>query len=1491
MKKMFEAGVIVIAMCTSVPHSGAQVWIEQDDAGSLPDSAQPVFGGGPLGAIDGMTGPADFEDMYLIEITDPDNFSISTSPGFIGGGATFDSQLFLFDMMGFGLAANDDCPFDPGMGNGSCISNVGPAGLGLITQPGQYFVAVSGVNDDPFSPTGDIFDQNPLNEITGPDGVGGMDPIIGWNGFGQNGMYTIQVTGADFLIPPSPFEPGVKHTPPAAPCECEVCPEDAEGISLDPVYLFSGEFYHDHVDLRIPGRGFDFVWARKYRSRFGAPTAQGNGWDYSYNIRIEPFGPHLNLFDGHSRADIYQLQPDGTWARDEFFRVININPDTSFTLTFPDTGTWNFNPLDGAPEEGKISSIVDRNGNTMSFEYDAMGRLVTIHDTLDSVANPRTINIAYNVDGFIGSITDFAGRTVTYDYYPIGDPNGSFGDLKSVTTPPVVNSVDFPIPPGHDFPAGKTTIYTYSTGFADDNLNHNLLTITDPKGQLWLSNVYAPVLDPMDFNFDRVIRQLWGNQDPLTGDIVDIVYVPQMPGPANNFSVVKAIVNDRVGNVKEFFYDGGNRGVMQHIFTGRADPDQPTTDTANRPTAPLRPDDPVFFETRYEYNNDSLHTTITHPNGNQEVFIYDETNPNRRSQGNLLEHQRVPGPLGGDQMQIIETFTYDDAFGGCCGTNFITSHTDGRGNTTTHSYDAAGNRTHTTHRIPTVVEDFEYNAFGQMTAHIHPDNGSLHRRRDEFTYYAVGPQTGYRQNQIIDAPGFALTTTYEYDRVGNVNRVTDPRGHDTQSVYNQLNQVVREISREVTTGGGVRYEKDTFFDANDNVIRVDIQNRDDSGVVQPNTHFSTIYEYEILNFLTRRCEEVGSVGLTLTDLDCTALPQSDSIVTEYEYDANRNRTRVRYGEATDGDQPANEVRTLYDERDLVFQEIRAPGDADQSSTQYDYDGNKNTITISQGLEDTPRVNGFTYDGYDRLISAADPMGDVTTYHYDANHNRVSLRLDGELDDIPGNVGNVRLYESAFAYDALDRLTTTTIEFFDANTQNPLPGGQLLGQSITGIEYSDNSQIMRSIDDNTHQTLRTYDTANRLSIVTDHKNNTSTYAYDANSNVISVTEVEKSDLLNPDETFVTTNIYDNLDRLITRTDNVGNTHQYGYDSRNNRTVTTDALNHETRYTYDGINRRVSTIRDLDGDGADGDGTDITTLRIWDDGSRLIGQTDDNGNTTSYTHDALDRQTGETHADGTIHVYTYDVHDNKISLTDANGSVTTCTYDLNDRTTNKTIVPGPGVSNDTTFELYQYDGLSRVVRAEDDDAIVIRGHDSLSRVTRETLNGQTTTSVYDGVGNETQCTYPGGRVIACTYDEVDRKKTVNEGLGNIASYEYIGPGRVERREYGNGTRMDYAYDGIPPNPPGDSGVKMIVGTTHSVIAGGALLDDRTCTWDAMHNKTRRADVRAGGPQLTHDYVYDDAYRLTRTTTTDTTPLTVRDTVYTLDGVGNRTGIMGN
>ena len=50
-----------------------------------------------------------------------------------------------------------------------------------------------------------------------------------------------------------------------------------------------------------------------------------------------------------------------------------------------------------------------------------------------------------------------------------------------------------------------------------------------------------------------------------------------------------------------------------------------------------------------------------------------------------------------------------------------------------------------------------------------------------------------------------------------IKRKIDPRGNDTRFIVNQLNQVVREVSPEVVPSSGVRYQKDFYYDANNNL--------------------------------------------------------------------------------------------------------------------------------------------------------------------------------------------------------------------------------------------------------------------------------------------------------------------------------------------------------------------------------------------------------------------------------------------------------------------------------------------------------------------------------------------------------------------------------------------------------------------------------------------------------------------------------------------------
>lgn len=1267
----------------------------------------------------------------------------------------------------------------------------------------------------------------------------------------------------------SDSEPGYSSWPRNCPDNGGPCPEIEEqdpGVTdTDPVYLFSGELYQEVEDLRIRGRGKDFVWSRKYRSKIGPSTVIGHGWDFSYNIFIRRDGDEIVLADGDSRRDRYPILSNDRFVREEFFReFVEVGPNT-FHLIFSDRGRWEFYPFDGSQHGGKIAAIVDRNGNTIRVFYEDDGRLSRIVDTLD-----REIRIDWNSAGMIASVTDFAGRSVRYEYYRPGEDGGNSGDLKSVTSPAVTETLT-----GNDFPDGKTVSYTYSTGFEDPRLNHNLLTITDGRRNdpsdptfgegPFLRNVFAATTDPNDLNFDRIMGQVWGQGD----DWIHFHYSESLPSPANGLSVLRAILNDRNGNVTETFYDRRNRLTRRIEFTGRADPDRVTTPTSNRPGQRLRLSDPAFFVTEYEWNTDSQLKRVVYPNGNEKRLVYEsDLNPvaDPRARGNLRQVIWNPGrhEPAGDQRQIIQRFEYDTDFNfGCCNFNFVTAHYDGRGNVMRYEYDDRGNRIRVRHRIESIVEDYEFNQFGQLISRTLPDNGSRHRRIDRFTYFEEGHQRGYRLAMVVDAGGLDLTTSYGYDLVGNMILKMDPKGHAMAVTFNELDQVVRKTSREVVDGSGIRYQWDYSYDANNNVVQVDVLNLDHLGVSQANRHFSERYEYEILNQMIRRSREV-------TD--------DQEVVTEYRYDANRNRIASIYGEAVNGNQPSNRLDLEYDERDLLFRSTRGRGSSEQSTDEWSYDPNGNLVVRREGIEEMPRVATVTYDGYDRKVAELDPMGNERFLRYDPNHNVIDDLHFGELLDVVAGVGNVRLREVGYEYDALDRRTVIRRQFFDSETQEVIDDGV----SEERYVFSDSSQVLSLTNDNGNTTRQTYDTANRKQAVIDAAGNRTQFDYDANSNVVAITEIEKSDLDEPDEVFVTRQFYDNLDRLIRVVDNVGNTTEYAYDSRNNRVFSSDALRGDgslpgnvQQSHFDGLNRPIQTERVLTDSGR-GEGVEtgriVTALR-WDDSSRLVARVDDAGNATTFAFDSLDRIVQERLADGTEHHFAYDVHDNILRTEDANGSIRVAQFDFLNRTIEHMITPGVGVSDDVTFERFEFDGRSRLVAAVDDDSRVERSYDSLSNLTREVLNGQTSLMRFDGVRNPVWYRYPSGREIVMTFDPLERRREISDQSGLLANNFYIGPGRLRKRVYGNETVADMGYDQV----------KRAAVTEHARGIGdqAEVFARRRYAWDEAFNK---ASVVAEGPEAFEtNYLYDSLYRLTEVD--EMIDGTRRRDGFELDGVGNR------
>src|SRR5262249_49156310 len=114
--------------------------------------------------------------------------------------------------------------------------------------------------------------------------------------------------------------------------------------------------------------------------------------------------------------------------------------------------------------QSEMTSMADRENNTMRFQYNALGQLATVLDTLG-----RPIQYTYDGVGQLTEVRDYNNRSVRYTY-------DAAGELVGVTTPAVTGT-----PNANDYPQGKTERYTYTNQQPDERLNHLLQTVTAPN--------------------------------------------------------------------------------------------------------------------------------------------------------------------------------------------------------------------------------------------------------------------------------------------------------------------------------------------------------------------------------------------------------------------------------------------------------------------------------------------------------------------------------------------------------------------------------------------------------------------------------------------------------------------------------------------------------------------------------------------------------------------------------------------------------------------------------------------------------------------------------------------------------------------------------------------------------------------------------------------------------------------------------------------------
>lgn len=548
----------------------------------------------------------------------------------------------------------------------------------------------------------------------------------------------------------------------------------------------------------------------------------------------------------------------------------------------------------------------------------------------------------------------------------------------------------------------------------------------------------------------------------------------------------------------------------------------------------------------------------------------------------------------------------------------------------------------------------------------------------------------------------------------------------------------------------------------------------------------------------------------------------------------------------------------------------------------------------KGHASVPRKLIVIVGGPDRPSQIIDPMGNVTTFHHDANDNLTAVRQFGQLIDVPSSDGNVRLAETRYEYDGLDRcVVQRDLHFAFTAPQSPVGDGEC----TTTFAYAPNGACIGMTNDLGGVTTASYDNAGRVYAVRVPGEKTLRVSYrDAAGNVTSVTQTDTPALGGLPQSFTRTYVYDSQDRCVSTTDGVGNTDACAYDSLSRVVRSTDAAGTQTFHHYDLLGRCTATVGDLDGDGLEDFARDITEQATWSSSNgRLLATTDSHGTTTSYAYDSRNRCVAVTCADGTQQQLIWSPKSNVIREIDPNGTTIMNSYDACGRVTNRVmIVLTDGVDNrvatTTTFENFGYDSVGRLTRHQDDDCDGDFAYDSLGSCVSESLNGLVTASTYDALGNRLSLAYPGGRLLAYTYDASGACTNISEASSSIASFVYDGADRLARVTYGNGLHSTFEYDGLDgvQNDPGDHGFGQVSRLVHASTNG--TVKDLHFSWDLKENKKGRMmpPPNGGGSTNVLTLEYDRADRLVHSTVSEGTTM-LRDTTYRLDRMGNRTNVI--
>ncbi len=441
------------------------------------------------------------------------------------------------------------------------------------------------------------------------------------------------------------------------------------------------------------------------------------------------------------------------------------------------------------------------------------------------------------------------------------------------------------------------------------------------------------------------------------------------------------------------------------------------------------------------------------------------------------------------------------------------------------------------------------------------------------------------------------------------------------------------------------------------------------------------------------------------------------------------------------------------------------------------------------------TTSYQYNSFGQLTLIDGPrtdVSDITTLEYYANSpgegnnrgqlkaivNALNQRTEFSEYDANGNVGKIKdpnNVETQYTYDERNRVKTITNLSTTAQTQ---------------YFYDIRGNLDHVILPEGNQIIFSYNLANKLTEIRDNLGNKIQYQYDVEGNR------SREEIKDPQDTLkkyldITYDAYNHLKRIINPDASYT---EYDYDGRGNRTSAKDPKNYTTTFTYDPLSRMKDMTQPLQ--------PNIVTHYGYDTQDNQASITDPNANITQYYNDDFGRKDQTISPDTGTTKYQYDPAGNLIQKVDANGTIVNYTYDALNRLT---AIQFPSDSNQNITFTYDSlsvtNGIGRLTGRVDPSGSYTFYYDAQGNLNKEekTINSVLYTTQYAFNKNNfmTSITYPTGRVITYTTDQVGRISQVSTTLNGqpktlASGIDYMPFGGIKALTYGNALTLNQGYD---------------------------------------------------------------------------------------------------